>query len=199
MKSIYTILSLLITSLTFAQQSNNAIVKANELYKKGDQKNAEAAYDEALKIDGKNTTALFNKGNSLFKQNKFSDAMKQYQTTAETSTDAELQAKAYYNKAVAEIKQQQYQEAIQSLKQSLKLNNSDEQARENLQKLLNEINKQKQQEQPQKQQQEQKLKEKPLTKDQAAKQLEMLRNEEKRLQKEVQQQKNKPTKNEKDW
>ena len=198
MRYIYTILSLAITPVSFAQKANNTIVKANELYKKGDPKNAEAAYDEALKIESKNTTALFNKGNSLFKQNKFSEATKQYQSSAENTTDAELRAKAYYNKAVSEIKQQQYQEAVQSLKQSLKLNNSDEQARENLQKLLTEINKQKQQQQQPKQQEE-KPKDKPLTKEQAAKQLEMLRNEEKRLQKEVQQQKNKPSKNEKDW
>jgi len=194
----YAILSLLLSSLTFAQKANNTIIKANELYKKGDVKNAETVYNEALKIDSKNTAALFNKGNALFKQNKFNDAAKQYQTTAETATDAELQAKAFYNKAIAEIKQQQYKQAIQSLKQSLKLNNSDEQARENLQRLLNEVNKQKQQQQQQ-QKQEQPPKEKPLTKEEAAKQLEMLRNEEKRLQKEIQQQKNKPSKNEKDW
>ncbi len=183
---------------SFAQKANNTIVKANELYKKGDIKNAEAAYDEALKFDNRNTTALFNKGNSLFKQNKFSEATKQYQTTAENTTDIELQAKAYYNKAVAEIKQQQYQEALQSLKQSLKLNNSDEDARENLQKLLAEINKQKQQQQQQKPKEE-KPKDKPLTKEEATKQLDMLRNEEKRLQKDMQQQKNKPSRNEKDW
>lgn len=198
MRVIYTILGLLLSSITFAQKANSTIIKANELYKKGDVKNAETVYNEALKIDGKNTAALFNKGNSLLKQNKYNDAVKQYQTTAETTTDAELQAKAYYNKAIAEIKQQQYQQAIQSLKQSLKLNNSDEQARENLQKLLNELNKQKQQQQQQ-QKQERPPKEKPLTKEEAAKQLEMLRNEEKRLQKEIQQQKNKPSKNEKDW
>lgn len=197
MRITYSILGLLLNSVTFAQKANNTIIKANELYKKGDVKNAETVYNEALKIDSKNTAALFNKGNSLFKQNKYNDAVKQYQTTAETTTDGELQAKAYYNKAVTEIKQQQYQQAIQSLKQSLKLNNTDEQARENLQKLLTEINKQKQQQKPKPQ--EEKPKDKPLTKEQAAKQLEMLRNEEKRLQKEIQQQKNKPSRNEKDW
>ncbi len=195
MRIIYTILSLLIVSVTFAQKVNSTIIKANDIYKKGDMKNAEALYEEVLKIDNKNTAALFNKGNTLFKQNRYNDAIKQYQTTAETSTDAELQAKAYYNKAAAEIKQQQYQQAVQSLKQSLKLNNNDEQTRENLQKLLTEINKQKQQQQKQ----EQPPKEKPLNKEEAAKKLEMLRNEEKRLQKEIQQQRNKPSKNEKDW
>ncbi|MDI9365048.1 MAG: tetratricopeptide repeat protein [Flavobacterium sp.] len=198
MRITYTILGCLLSSVTFAQKANNTIIKANELYKKGDVKNAENVYNQALKIDSKNTAALFNKGNTLFKQNKYNDAAKQYQTTAETSTDAQLQANAYYNKALAEIKQQQYVQAIQSLKQSLKLNNSDEQARENLQKLLTEINKQKQQQQQQ-QKQEKPPKEKPLSKKEAAKQLEMLQNEEKRLQKEIQQQKNKPSKTEKDW
>ncbi|MBC7652455.1 MAG: DUF3808 domain-containing protein, partial [Deinococcales bacterium] len=143
MKLVFTIFALAGCLFTVAQKANTIIAKANELYKKGDVKNAEAAYNEALKVDGKNTIALYNKGNSLFKQNQFGEASKQYQTTVENTTNSELQAMAYFNKAVAEIKQQQFQEALQSLKQSLKLNNSDEQARENLQKLLTEINKQK--------------------------------------------------------
>lgn len=198
MKILLTIFLLANGLVAFAQKANNAVVRGNEFYKIGDVKNAEAAYNEALKIEAKNTTALYNKGNSLFKQNQFGEAIKQYQATAENTTNTELQAKAYFNKAVAEIKQQQYQEALQSLKQSLKLNNTDEQARENLQKLLSEINKQKQQPQQQKPEKE-KPKEKPLTKEQAEQQLDMLRNEEKRLQKEIQQQKSKPSRQEKDW
>ncbi len=201
MKVILTILILNIYDVSFAQKANNSIVKGNEFYKKGELKNAETAYNEALKYDNKNTTALFNKGNSLFKQNQFADAGKQYQVTAETTTNTELQAKAYYNKAVAEIKQQQFQQAVQSLKKSLKLNNSDEESKENLQKLLTEINKQQKQNQPQKPLQDKKEKpqEKPMSKEQAEQQLDMLRNEEKRLQKEIQQQKIKPSKQEKDW
>ena len=201
MKVILTILILDICCLSFAQKANNSIAKGNEFYKKGELKNAETAYSEALKYDNKNTTALFNKGNSLFKQNQFADAGKQYQVTAETTTNAELQAKAYYNKAVAEIKQQQLQQAVQSLKQSLKLNNSDEESRENLQKLLTEINKQKPKEnkQEKKDNKQDKPQEKPMSKEQAEQQLDMLRNEEKRLQKEIQQQKIKPSRQEKDW
>ena len=201
MKSILTIFGLTGSLFSLAQKANTTIAKANDLYKKGDVKNAEAAYNDALKIDGKNTIALYNKGNSLFKQNQFGEASKQYQTTAENTTNSELQAKAYFNKAVAEIKQQQFQEALQSLKQSLKLNNNDEQARENLQKLLTEINKQKAKEikQEKEDNKNNKPKEKPLTKEQAEQQLDMLRNEEKRLQKEIQQRKTKPSRQEKDW
>lgn len=201
MKIILTILILNIYSVSLAQKANNSIAKGNEFYKKGELKNAETAYSEALKYDNKNTTALFNKGNSLFKQNEFADAGKQYQVTAETTTNTELQAKAYYNKAVAEIKQQQFQQAVQSLKKSLKLNNSDEESRENLQKLLNEINKQQKQSQPQKPSQDKKEnpQENQMSKEQAERQLDMLRNEEKRLQKEIQQQKIKPYRQEKDW
>ena len=201
MKVLLTIFFLGNGLFSFGQIANSSLLKGNDLYKKGDLKNAEAAYNDALKIDGKNTTALFNKGNSLFKQNQFGEASKQYQTTAETTTNTELQAKAYYNKAVAEIKQQQFQEALQSLKQSLKLNNSDEETRENLQKVLTEINKQKPKEnkQEKKDNKTDKPKDKPLTKEQAEQQLDMLRNEEKRLQKEIQQQKTKPSRQEKDW
>ena len=58
MKLLFTILALSGCLLCLAQSANNSILKANELYKKGDVKNAEAAYNDALKIDSKNDKLL---------------------------------------------------------------------------------------------------------------------------------------------
>lgn len=116
--------------------------KGNELYKKGDYTSALTEYEKALQTDQKNNTAQFNAGNALQKQQKFPDAAKSFESVLESSNDPSLQAQAGYNKGVAEVKQKQLQEAINSFKQSLRLNSTDNDARENLQKALNELKKQ---------------------------------------------------------
>ncbi len=186
-----------------AQTANNFILKGNELYKKGDFKNAQIEYEKALQAEIKNATAQFNNGNALQKQGNFADAAKQFQGSSESTKDIPLKASSNYNQGVAEVKQKQLQEAVSSFKQSLRLNPSDVEARDNLQKALNELKKQDQKQKPkdnkqqEKKPQEQK-KDNPLNKQQAENLLNQLRQEEKRLQ-EMQKQKIKQVRPEKDW
>ncbi len=199
MRLLLTTISLFTLTICLAQKANNLVVKGNEFYKKNDLVNAQTEYNKALKVDAKNTAALFNKGNTLYKQNQYGEAVKQYETTASGTTNTDVQAKAWYNKGVAEVKQKQMEQAAQSFKQSLKLNDNDEDTRENLQRVLNEIKKQQPPPKKQDNKQQQKPKEKPLNQQQAEQHLERLRNEEKRLQKELQQQRARPSMGEKDW
>ncbi len=201
MKQIIFISFLFISSFSFAQNVNDFLVKGNEWYKQGDYKQAQAEYEKVLKKDEKNTTAQFNAGAALQRQKNFADAAKLFQSSAENATDTSLRSKSLYNKGVAEINQKQLQEAINSFKQSLRVNPTDDDTRENLQKALNELNKQNKQKNQNKKQ-EQKPKEKKqenkLNKQQAENLLNQLRQEEKRLQ-ETQKQKIKQVKPEKDW
>ena len=193
---------LLISPSLFSQNNNDkGIAKGNELYRTGDFKGASDAYLTVLKGDDKNTAATFNNANSLFRQQQYAEAAKQWEALTTLSSEPQLQAKAWYNKGVAEAKQQQNEQAIASFKKSLMLNNNDEATRENLQMALNELNKQKPNKpspnnQPPPPQQN---KQQP-SKKQAEQQLNMLREEEKRLQKEVQQKKfRQDMGEEKDW
>ena len=58
-----------------------------------------------------------------------------------------MQEKGFYNKGVAMIKQKKLQESIDAWKSALKLDGSDADARENLEKALRELKKQQQQQQ----------------------------------------------------
>ena len=188
-----------------AQLVNNYIAKGNDLYKKGDYKQAQVEYEKALKADKANGAAQFNDGNALQKMGNFADAGKLFQSVLENTKDPALQSKSAYNKGVADVKQQQLQEAVNSFKQSLRLNPTDEESRENLQKALNELKKQdknkdnkkqdnkKQDNKSQKQRQESKI-----SKQQAENLLNQLRQEEKQLQ-DYQKQKIKQQNPEKDW
>jgi Ca-activated chloride channel family protein len=184
-------------------------MKGNEWYKKGDYQQAQVEYEKALKVDKTNAPAQFNYGNALQRSGNFTDAGKLFESVMAGTKDPVLQSKSAYNKGVAEVKQKQLQEAVNSFKQSLKLNPTDEEARENLQKALNELKKQQDKNQDKKQQdtqkkqdkQPQQQKQKPeskISKQQAENLLNQLRQEEKQLQ-ELQKQKIKQQTPDKDW
>ncbi len=184
-----------------SQSANSSIVTGNELYRKGDFKGAQVEFEKVLGKDPKNFTSAFNNANSLYRQQQYAEAAKQMEALANNTTDPILQAKAWYNKGMAEMKQKLLEQAAASFKKSLLLNNKDEEARENLQMVLNELNKEKKKQDKQSDSNKKQPKEnKQPSKEQAEQQLNMLREEEKRLQKEVQQKKFKQESGEeKDW
>ncbi len=198
MKYLFTILTICFCQFALAQDPNATVNKGNDSYRKGDYKNAIELYKTALATDAKNKAATFNMGNAYSRLNNNADAEKLFDDAA-VSTDNNLKAKALYNKGVVQVAQQKLQDAIGSFKQSLLLDPTDEEARENLQKALIELRKQQQAAPPppannKKQQQ----KNKPLNKDLIEQKLNELRDKEKQLQKRLQQKTNRQQP-EKDW
>ncbi len=200
--AVFAVCLLFITVPVLSQTNTSVILKGNDLYKKGDFKAAQTEYEKVLDKDSKNNAAAFNDANRLYRQQQYAETSNRSEALSNISSDPILQAKAWYNKGVAEVKQKQMEQAAASFKKSLLLNNNDETARENLQMVLNQLN-----EKNKKQDNQQSEKNKPQPKDnkqpskkQAEQQLNMLREEEKRLQKEIQQKKFKQESGEeKDW
>ncbi|MFT4155220.1 tetratricopeptide repeat protein [Parafilimonas sp.] len=186
-----------------AQPANNGINKGNEAYRKGDYKTAVEAYKNALRKSPANNTARFNLANALQKQNELGEAGKNYDDVIKDASLNSLKSDANYNKALAYVKAKDLLKAIAAFKESLKENPDDDDARENLQKALNELKQQQQQSRPknqqqQNQQQQQQQKQKPLNKDMMQQKFNELRNQEKQLQQKLQD-KNNTMQPEKDW
>lgn len=195
------------------QKNDAAIHKGNELYK---QKNYEASrqeYNKALTADPKNPTANYNNGNAQFRASKPDEAILSYDNSIDNAKDKLLREKAFYNKGVALSKQQKLQESIDAWKESLKLDATDNEARENLQKALVELKKQQdqkkdenkdkkdkkqdqKQKQPDQKPQEQQSK---LNKQQVEQLLKALQQKEKEIQQKLQKGSPQPNKPEKDW
>ncbi len=208
MKFLLSIFFLLVIHTVFAQQGNNFIKQGNDAYAKGDFAVASDYYKKALDKGSQNDTAKYNLGNAFQKQKKADDAQKYYDEIIANTSDKSLGENSYYNKGVSLAKDKKFAEAADAFKQSLRMLPSDDSARENLQKVLNELKKQQQQQQKNKpQQQPQKQpKQKPqpqpknqLTKQRAEQLLSNLREQEKELQKKLQQQKTSPNQPDKDW
>jgi Ca-activated chloride channel homolog len=191
-----------------AQKENKAILNGNEAYKKGEFALAATNYTNALNTNNTNAVALYNKANALHKQSKFEEAASLYEAALKNSNDVSLQAKAAYNRGVANAKQQKWQDAVNDFKSALKLAPTNKEARENLQKAMNELKKQEPpKEEPKKDKKDEKKDDKKekkpeqpkMNKDQMENELNKLRNQEKKLQQELQKQKVQKVSPEKDW
>jgi len=205
MRKVVLILSLSVFSAAaYSQQALTNVQKGNDAYRKSDYKVAADEYGKALGKDPANQAAKFNLGNTQLKQKNMADAAKQYDDIIDKTTDVNLRSKAWYNKGLALVRQQNIEDAIQAFKQSLSLTPADNEVRDNLQKALNEKRQQDQQKQPQQKQQQKKDQQKQpqpqkqLNKQMMEQKFNELRNQEKELQKQLQR---KPVENQpdKDW
>lgn len=201
MKQLWIILLLFFYQVSFAQKENEEILKGNEAYYKGDYFLAETHYNNAINLNAKNAIAYYNKGNALFKQNKFKAAAEAFEQALQNSNNALSKPKYFYNKGVAEAKQAKWKEAVTSFKQALKISPNDKDIQENLQKALDELKKQQPKQNPSNNNNnENKNPPSPkLSKEQIENELTKLRNEEKRLQQDLQKKKIQKVLPDKDW
>lgn len=184
-------------------QADNYIAKGNEAYKKGDYKTAIDNYKNALRKEPENGTARFNLANALQKQNQTEQSKKEYDKIIASADVNSLKSESNYNKALDFVKEKDLKNAVTFFEESLKEDPTDDDARENLQKAINDLKKQQQQNQPQNQKQKQQQnpkqqKQPPLNKDMMEQKFNELRNQENQLQKKLQS-KNNQTQPDKDW
>lgn len=202
--ALLTIHFLLFTILSFAQKTNEAVQNGNDAYRKNDYTTAIKNYEKALQFDSKNVTAKFNLANALQHGNKASESTADYDDIITGDADADLKAKAYYNKALAMIQQNKLDDAIDAFKQSLRLSPGDNETRQNLQKALETKKQQQPQQQPKQDKKQQPQNQKQQKQQQMSRQMmeqkfKELEQQEKELQKQVQKQKTNSPDNEKDW
>jgi len=211
LRKIYWIILLcFIARFVHAQNSvkgNREVYFGNKAYEKGDWKTAVSEYQKGLNINPKNDAARIN---LALAQTKLSEAEKAIQNFDEAinnnKNNPALNAALNYNKGVAMAKAKKYQEAINAFENSLRINPDNQQARENLQKAINELkqqqqnqqNKQNQNKQQQKQnnkqqqqqnKQQQRQNQNQMSKEQAEQMLQSLREQEKEIQRKLNQQK----------
>jgi Ca-activated chloride channel family protein len=155
-------------SLQVAGQQSDALVrKGNRLYKQKQLARSQKAYEEAVHAAPGDATANYNLGDVLFRQNNFDSAAKSFGAGADNSRDSSSRENSLYNKGVALVKGQKLKESIDAWEKALKINPSDQETRENLQKALLEFKRQQQQQQQdQKKKQDQQQQKKQDQKDQ---------------------------------
>ena len=120
----------------FAQSEKAIIKKGNEAYAKKDFEAAITQYKKAAEKDPLNVIAQYNMGNALFRNNKPDDAVSAYESAVSGFHTPVEKSRAYYNKGVVLQNNNKLPDCIDAYKNALKLNPEDDDARQNLQKAL---------------------------------------------------------------
>lgn len=150
-------------SLVWAQQESPDVRRGNKEYNRENYTEAEVNYRRGLEQNSNSFEGCFNLGDALFRQEKYPEAIEQYQKaerllkgddkTRKEEIDKRLAA-TYHNMGNAFYAQQQYDKSVMAYQQALRHNPKDNDTRYNLVKAMQQLQQQ-QQNQEQKQDQQQ--------------------------------------------
>lgn len=166
MKIKYFCLIILIFSLYHnnveAQRENRFIRKGTEEYESNKFNEAEIDFRKALEKNPSSAVSQYNLGNSLYKQNNFEESVKAWSHLANRSDlSPQTSAHIWHNMGNAFMKSKKYNEAIEAYKNALRLNPKDDDTRYNLSYALRMAKKQEHQQNQQQNQQEQEQQKQP--------------------------------------
>jgi len=231
----YFLLTLLIpTAFSFAQSTRGLINDGVNLYNEKKFSDAEVNFKKGTEKNPESFEAKFNLGDTYYKQQRYDEAIKSFQSALANAKSDEEKAKIYHNIGNSLIKSQKIKESIGAYEEALKLNPNDQETKYNLSYALNMLknqnqkqnqkndknkdqnkdqqkqnqdqqNKQDQQKQDQQKQnqqqqpQNQKQQEQKISKEEAERILDALKNNEKDLQKQLRRVRGQKVKTEKDW
>jgi len=186
-----------------AQEVNEAINNANELYKQQQYEQAESEYRKVLEEDPSNQIARFNLGNTLYRLGKLQEASQIFNDLATKEKEKEMRTKVFYNYGVMMTKQKKLEESIEAYKNALRTDPADTMARENLQKALLELKKKNP---PKKKEEKQKKDEKKpqppkskMNQNEAEQKMKLLQQKEKEVQERLQKNSKSGSSQPKDW
>jgi tetratricopeptide (TPR) repeat protein len=213
-KLVTTLFFAVFFSSSFAQGEKAIIKEGNDAYKNNEFAKAEDSYGKVLQENPGNTIAQYNMGNALYKNGKADEAIAAYDRSISQLSKPVEKSNAYHNKGVVLQNNKKIPECIEAYKNALKLDPNNEDARQNLQKALQQQKEQQQQDQKDKdkkdsesnpdknkdQQQQPKPQQSKLTKQDAEEKLKALMQKEKNLQDKLRKVSvASPDKPEKDW
>lgn len=133
-----------------AQEEREYIRKGNRLYQKSEFAGSEGMYRRAQGQEKASDDAVFNLGDALYKQGRFSEAANEFSKSASTNEDdVTKQAESFYNLGNSLVKEQKFDESIEAYINSLKLNPDNLAAKYNLAYAQDQLKKQEEQQQQQ--------------------------------------------------
>lgn len=155
--TFFLILPLIQPDISLAS-SRSLIESGNQAYENGNFNEAERLYNEATTADPDQGAALFNKGDSLYRQQKFPEAAAAFEQAIMKSKEKDLQATSWFNMGNSyfqnagqldnpQEKLRQFKESASAYKKAYQLDNSLTAAGRNLEicrKIIKELEKQQQ-------------------------------------------------------
>lgn len=129
---MFSLIFCLFSTFSFAQNTHQLLQKGDAAYKNNDFVKAEQFYRQ-VDANGKSSgRAAYNLGNCLYQQQRFDEAIAQFQKAAEQLWNPKDEALAYYNLGNAFYEKQNYPKSIEAYKNALRRNPNDLAAKKNL-------------------------------------------------------------------
>jgi len=126
----------------FAQSTRSLVNEGVDLYNEQNYADAEVNFKKGAEESPNNFEAKFNLGDAYYKQQRYDEAMKAYQSAFVDAKNDLEKSDIYYNIGNSLLKSQKLKESIAAYKEALKLDPNDEQAKYNLSYALNQLNNQ---------------------------------------------------------
>ena len=126
------VVSMLMTTSAWSQQWRDSLNHARSLYQKGNYKEALKYYKSADRLAPNDVDLSEEKGQSAYRAGDYKEAEKAFYTAASRQTDQKRKSSAYNNLGSARLKQKDYGGAEEAFKEALRLNPSNEKARQSL-------------------------------------------------------------------
>jgi len=123
-------------------------------YEQGDFSEAEVKFRMAEDINQESFEADYNTGAALYKQEKYEESFKHYESLADKTEDPLAMAKVWHNIGNSLLESDKYAESIEAYKNSLRLNSSDQDSKYNLAYARQKLQEQQEQQQNQDQNQQ---------------------------------------------
>jgi tetratricopeptide (TPR) repeat protein len=148
---IYSLTFLLFSLYGFSQKDVKLLRQGNKLYDQGNYKEAEVDYRKALEINKESDKGKFNLGTAVYQEKNFNEATKIFEELSGKQLDKSTKAQAYHNFGNSLLESKQYEQSIAAYKNSLLNNPSDKDTKYNLEYARSMLKKQQQQQQQQQQ------------------------------------------------
>ena len=130
--TILVLLMLLLPLISYGQGDKKYIRQGNREYANEKFSDSEISYRKALDKNNASADAVFNTGNALYKQKKFEDAGKQFESNYQMNDDLQKKSASLYNLGNSFLLSDKLQESIEAYKRSLKLDPDNMHAKYNL-------------------------------------------------------------------
>jgi tetratricopeptide (TPR) repeat protein len=131
MKNTIVHILLLLTFVVNAQQKDKVLPKANEEYGEKKFVEAEANYRISKSKFPNRTVASYNLGNSIYRQNQFSESKYAYANALKNVKTRPQKHKAFHNLGNVFMKEKDYTQAVEAYKNALRNDPTDEETRYN--------------------------------------------------------------------
>lgn len=153
MKFIY--IMLMFPLVAWGQEERKYIRDGYKAYQDENYSEAEVSFRKAEEEKSDSYIARYNTSAALYQQNKLEESGKRFTELLQETSDPAEQSRLLHNIGNVMVEGQQYKEAVEAYKRSLKLNPQDDDTRYNLAYALEKLEEQQQQQQEQNQDQDQ--------------------------------------------